>query len=155
MPKQTKSTEIEFVRMYYEHQYERVAKLEEARSTMTNYVLGLSTLVFAFAYQNVSNLSVINGIVLPLIIIVANYFPMRYIDRSTHFLNVHKKRARTVLKQYAPELGSLNESISWPKGPGFWWNRQRLEKAIHVVVMLTALVPIVLFLYQLWFLPSP
>ena len=155
MNKRTKPTDIEVVRMYYEHQYERVAKLEEARSTMTNYALALSTLVFAFGYQNVSSLSVINGIVLPLIIIVANYFPMKNIDRSTHFLNVHKKRARTVLMQYAPELGSLNESISWPKGRGFWWSRQRLEKGIHVVVILTALVPIALFLYQSWFLPHP
>ena len=155
MAKQIKATELEFVRMYYEHQYDRVAKLEEARSTMTNYVLTLSAIMFTFGYQNVTDLSAINGIALPLIIIVANYFPIKYIDRSTYFVNIHKERARTILKKYAPELGALNESISWPKDGGFWRKRQRLEKAVHVVLMFTALVPVTLFLYQLWFMPTP
>ena len=33
--------------------------------------------------------------------------------------------------------------------------RQRLEKAVHVVLMFTALVPVVLFLFQLWFMQKP
>jgi hypothetical protein len=56
------------------------------------------------------------------------------------------------LKKYAPELGELNESISWPKNGGFWRKRQRLEKAVHVVLMITALIPVALFLYQLFFI---
>jgi hypothetical protein len=150
MVKQTKPTDDEFVRMYYEHQHERVAKLEESRLTITNYVLALSALVFTFGYQNVADLSPINGITLPLIIIIANYFPMRYIDRSTDFIRVHKDRARTILKKYAPELGALNEDITWPKSSGFLGSRKRLQKAIHGIVMLTALIPMALFLYQLW-----
>lgn|SRR5690554_1340941 len=141
--------------MYYEHQYDRVAKLEEARATMTNYVLTLSAIMFTFGYQNATELSPVNGIVLPLIIIVANYFPLKYIDRNTYFADVHKKRARTILKKYAPELGVLIETISWPKHGGMWQKRQRLEKTVHLMLMFIAILPIMLFLYQLGSMQNP
>ena len=150
MAKRTKPTDIEFVRMYYEHQYERVAKLEESRLTITNYVLTLSALVFTFGYQDATTFSVIEGIVLPLIIIVANYFPMRYIDRSTQFIYAHKERAKTILKDYAPDLGLLNDKITWADSAGFWGSRKRLQKAIHGLVMMIALIPFGIYIYQLW-----
>ena len=82
MVSKAKQTKDEFVRMYYEHQYDRLAKHESYRLTLTNYVLTISALVFTFGYQNTTQLTVINGIGLPLIIIIANIFAIGYIDRT-------------------------------------------------------------------------
>jgi hypothetical protein len=140
-------TKDEFVRMYYEHQYDRLAKHESYRLTLTNYVLTISALVFTFGYQNTAQLSVMNGVALPLIIIVANVFAVGYIDRTIDFTNAHQNRAREVLKRYAPELIEINETQGWRKS-GLIRNRRTIEKGIHRLLILIACVPFVIFIYQ-------
>ncbi len=74
-------TDADYVRMYYEHQYDRIAKHEDSRLTITNYVLTMSALAFTFGYPNVTQLTIINGIVLPVIVILVNIFALLYIER--------------------------------------------------------------------------
>jgi len=147
MTPRKRQTKDEFVRMYYEHQYDRLAKHENYRLTLTNYVLTISALVFTFGYQNASQLTMINGIVLPLIIVVANVFAMGYIDRTVDFTNAHQNRAREVLKRYASELIEINEMHTWRKS-GVIRSRRRIEKGIHQLLILIACVPFVIFIYQ-------
>ncbi len=143
-------TDPDFVRMYYEHQYDRLAKHENYRLTLTNYVLTISALVFTFGYQNTTQLTVINGIGLPLIIIVANVFAVGYVDRTIDFTNAHQNRAREVLKRYAPELIEINNTHTWRKS-GLLRNRRTIEKGIHRLLILIACIPLVIFTYQvLW-----
>ena len=61
----------------------------------------------------------------------------------------HKDRAREILHSYAAELKALNDNIKWSDG-GFWGSIRKLQKSIHGMVILTALVPIALYLYPLW-----
>jgi len=142
-----KKTDSDFVRMYYEHQYDRMAKHENYRLTLTNYVLTISALVFTFGYQNVSQLTAINGVGLPLIIIVANIFAMGYINRTGDFIQVHQDRAREILNRYAPELIEVNKTITWRKS-NFLRSRRRIEKGIHQLLIIVALIPPSIFLYQ-------
>jgi len=154
MATRNKPTDIEFIRMYYEHQYERVGKLEDARLSMTNYVLAVSALIFTFGYKDITSFTITNGIVLPSIIVTANYFAMKYIDRTSEFMRTHKNRAHEILTSYAPKLKKLNDDFKWSDG-GFWGSIKKLQKAIHGMVMVTAVVPIALFLYQLWLASNP
>ncbi len=147
MVSKAKQTKDEFVRMYYEHQYDRLAKHESYRLTLTNYVLTISALVFTFGYQNTTQLTVINGIGLPLIIIIANIFAIGYIDRTMDFMNTHQNRAREVLNRYAPELSEINALHTWRKS-GFIRSRIRIEKGIHQLLILIACIPFVIFIYQ-------
>jgi hypothetical protein len=59
----------EFIRMYYEHQYDRMAKLEEQGHSITNIILSLSVLSFTFAFDPNSKPNLVTGVVLPIIII--------------------------------------------------------------------------------------
>ena len=147
MATKKKPTEENFIRMYYEHQYDRLAKHESYRLTLTNYVLTISALVFTFGYQNTNQLTIINGIGLPLIIIVANIFAMGYIDRTVDFTNAHQNRAREVLNRYAPELSEINEKHTWRKS-GLIRSRRRIEKGIHQLLILIACIPFIIFVYQ-------
>ncbi len=147
MATKAKRVDENYVRMYYAHQYERVAKLEDAKLTMTNYVLTITALTFTFGYQGSTQLTLFNGIGLPLIIIIANLFPIIYIHRSSQFTGAHKDRAREILRLYAPELKELNDRIKWPKG-GFLSSRKRVQQGIHILLILTALIPGLIYLYQ-------
>jgi Ca2+/Na+ antiporter len=147
MEKKKSPTDIEFVKMYYEHQYDRMAKQEEQRMTITNYVLTLSAIVFTFGFQGNSQLTIINGIGLPLIIMVANMFAVLYIERSAQFMKMHQNRAGEVMKRYAPELKEINDKIIATK-PKFWDSRRRLQKGLHLLLICTALIPIGIFIYQ-------
>ena len=140
-------TKDEYVKMYYEHQYDRLAKHENYRLTLTNYVLTISALVFTFGYQNTAQLTMINGVALPLIIVIANVFAIGYIDRTIDFTNAHQNRAREVLKRYAPELIEINETHSWRRS-GLIRSRIRIEKGIHRLLILVGCIPAIVFIYQ-------
>jgi hypothetical protein len=131
---------VEYARMYYEHQYERLAKLEEQRLTITNIVITISIVAFTFGFSDIKNLTVLNGLGLPMVMIIANVFAIAYISRSADFIRVHKKRARRILELYANELFQLNQSIDWPKR-GWFMSRMRIQVSIHILLMIAALLP--------------
>lgn len=140
-------TDFEYIRMYYEHQYERVAKNEESRLTITNYVLTVSALAFTFGYQNTAQLTIINGIGLPLIVLLVNIFALLYIERTTEFAKAHQDRARAILEVYAPELYELNQKYTWRKG-NFLRTKRGMQKGIHFLLILVAFMPIAIYIYQ-------
>jgi hypothetical protein len=129
--------------MYYEHQYDRLAKHESYRLTISNYVLTISAAVFTFGYKDITRLTLITGIGLPLIIIIANAFAILYIDRTKVFISVHQDRAREILSRYAPELKAVDGIYKWPKG-GFL----QIEKGLHQLLILAVLIPLGIYLYQ-------
>jgi hypothetical protein len=105
----------EFVRMYYEHQYGRMAELEQHRLTITNIVITLSLLAFTFGFGDITKLTVINGVGLPIVVILSNIFAIAYIHQASGFMDIHGKRARKALEIYAQELNQINAAIPWPK----------------------------------------
>ncbi len=143
----TKRTDSDYVQMYYEYQYDRISKHEDNRLTLTNYVLTISTLAFTFGYQNATQLTIINGIGLPVIVILLNIFALLYIERTKEFMDVHQDRARVILKLYAPELQRLNEEHIWRKG-NFLHTKRGMHKGIHYLLVLVALMPLGLYIYQ-------
>ena len=136
-------TNENFVRMYYDHQYDRLAKHESYGLTITSYVLTISAAVFTFGYKDVMQLTLVNGIGLPLIIIIANVFAILYLDHTKDFISVHQDRAREIVSRYAPELKEINDMYKWPKG-GFL----RIEKGLHQLLTLVAFILLVIYFYQ-------
>jgi hypothetical protein len=148
MAAKDKSTDENYVCMYYEHQYDRIAMQEKYRLTMTNYVLTVSALAFTFGYQNASQLTVINGLGLPLIIVVANIFAILTINRTAEYFKAHQQRAHKILEDFAPALKKINNDIIWKKRK-FLGGRQSIQNGLHVLLILTALIPFCIYLAQL------
>ena len=142
-----KPTNEDYVRMYYEHQYDRIAKQENYRLSMTNYVLTVCALAFTFGYQNTSQLTVINGLGLPLIIVVANIFAILTINRTAEYFNAHQQRAHKILEDFAPSLKKINDDIIW-KNRKFLGGRKIFQNGLHVLLILTALIPFCIYLAQ-------
>lgn len=112
MATKIKPTDENYVRMFYEHQYERMKTLEEQRLSITNYVITVSALAFTFGFKDVTQLTLLNAVGLPLIIVIVNWFAMAYIDRSARFIHTHRKRAKEVLHEFAPKLDDYNEKYA-------------------------------------------
>ena len=147
MATKTKSVDDNYVRMHYEHQYDQIAKHEDNRLTITNYVLTMSALAFTFGYQNATQLTIINGIGLPVFVMLANIFAIFYIERAAELIGVHQDRARAILEIYAPELQKLNENHPWRKG-SFLRTKRGMQKGIHFLIILVTLIPVAVYLYQ-------
>lgn len=105
--------DTDFIRMYYEHQYDRIGRIENQRLTISNYVLTLSALAFTFGFQNGFQLTAINGIGLPVLIISANMVAISNFGYTTTHIDIHKNRAHEVLQRYLPALNEINETYNF------------------------------------------
>jgi hypothetical protein len=135
----------EFVRMYYEHQYDRMAKLEEQGLTISNIVITLNVVAFTFGFTNVKDLTIITGLGLPLMMIIANFFAISYIGYSSIFIRVHQARAKRVIVNYAHELSKIDDTCPnpWREGLG---KRREIQLAIHILMILIAFIPAYMYL---------
>lgn len=129
--------------MYYAHQYERMAKLEEQRVTITNIVISLSVLALGFAVSSAETLSLQANIEIHTLILLANLFALFFIRRTFDFVLVHQQRSKTVLERYAPDLAELDKAVVMPGGTGQLGLGQ-LQMLIHAVFVLLAAVSIFL-----------
>ena len=81
----TELTSETFAQTYFNHQYDRFGKLESANLSLTNIVITVSVVAFTFGFENLDfdTLTIVNGLVLPLLIIVANTFAILFIWGGT------------------------------------------------------------------------
>ena len=138
----------EYVCMYYEHQYDRMAKLEDQALTITNIVMTLSIVAFTFGFDGAQGVTAITGIGLPFVMVIANLFAIRYIGRSQSWLLTHRLRAKRVLEVYAKDLYQLDRTTS---APHKHWvlGRWRIQRLLHVLLVVAALIPSAVYLEKL------
>src|SRR3972149_8359767 len=91
IPPKELDRQAEHVRMYYENQYARTAKLEDQRLAITNIVITLSVIAFTFGFSNPAGLTTITGIGLPTVMVIANIFAIIYIQLTYSVIRVHLK----------------------------------------------------------------
>ena len=135
----------DYVQMYYKHQYERMGQLEHHALTVSNLVITLTAAGFAFGFSKVSDLAFLNGVGLPLVLVVANVFAIAYGKRCVDFISVHDKRAKETLHRYAPDLWHLDAGIPWPKRP-WTGGRMKVHSYLHLLLIVAALLPLVAYL---------
>lgn len=133
----------EYVRMYYEHQYDRMAKLEDQRLIVTNIVITLSVVAFTFAFSNTQGLTTLTGFGLPVVLALVNLSAIGYIVHTANVIEAHRRRAKRVLELYAKDLYQLDQSIQWSHRP---WERWKIQLLIHIILILISLFPIYIYL---------
>jgi hypothetical protein len=141
--KRDRGASSEYVRMYYEHQYDRMAKLEDQRLIVTNIVITLSVVAFTFGFQNTQGLTTLTGLGLPVVLALVNLSAIGYIVHTANVIKAHRGRARRVLELYAKELYQLDQSIQWSHR---LWERWKIQLLIHIVLILISLFPIYIYL---------
>ena len=144
MPKKKDVSNPDFVRLYYEHQYDRMKALEEQRLTITNIVISLSVVAFTFGFQNLNDITIINGIGLPVLIIVLNLFAALYIWRTLQYIRVHRHRAKIVLGRYSKEMIEIDSEHKMPH-VFLRLGLAKIQLIIHIVLLIPSSIPIVAY----------
>ena len=138
----------EYVRMYYEHQYDRMAKLEEQGLTITNVVVTLSVVALTFGFGNAQGLGVVAGVGLAFVMIIANAFAIFYAIRTGSWIQTHKSRAKRVLEVYSPDLYQLDQRTFAPHRTGILGlGRRTIQILLHALLIATSVfIPLILYL---------
>ena len=130
-----------YVRMYYEHQYDRLRALESQRLIVTMIVIATSAAAFAIA-QTGGQASTASGAVVPIIVVAFNLFAIVYIVRMAGLIGVHEKRAKRLLERYAKPIFDLDHHHPFPTKNRFG-GRSNIHIYVHATIAIVAFVLLV------------
>jgi len=154
MPKNIKSQTTnqenreEFILKYYEHQYERMAKLEDHRLIVTNIIFTLSLIAFTFGFDKDKTSSIISGVAIPLIIFTSNIFAVLYINSTRRYARIHRDRAKEILRQYASYIFEIDQKIGEiPKVK--YLSQGKFQIYLHILLSIACFIPVLNFLMNL------
>ena len=135
------STEIspDYIRMYYEHQYDRIKKNEDQAMNVSNVVFTVTAVILTFGFSNKQSFSSILILFLPIVIIIANVTAILYIRENTRWIRAHQLRAKRILETYTPELFSLDKETSAPSIKATL-DRSNTQYLIHTLFIVIALI---------------
>lgn len=134
-----KESPIELTVAYYQHQYDRVAKLEEHRLAVGNFAIAVSAALLTFSLTTNNPGTQLGA---SIVLVAVNIFAIQYGDRTIVYLRTHKKRAKHILQTFAPKIRKMDTEIVWEKSPSLW----KAERAIHIGLCVVALIPLALSL---------
>lgn len=152
MPKarvQAKSsnTNPDYVRMYYEHQYDRINRHEEKMLNISNIVLTVSAVVITFGFSNRQSFGSTLILFLPLVIIIANGFAIAYINDRARWISQHSRRAKKILELYAEELFELDKENREPVKK---WTvgRRTIQNLMHYLFIFLGILLLAMFVLE-------
>lgn len=134
----------DYVCMYYQRQYARIEHHESQRLILSNVVITITVLGFTFGFGEISKLSILSGIGLPLIIIIANCFAVIYAHGSSAICHVHQDRAHATLERHAASLYLIQKEFELPKlrrGRGL----SGTLACLHILLIFASFMPIVAY----------
>ena len=135
----------DYVRMYYEHQYERVKMHIDQSISVSNMVLTISALMITFGFNNKQSFGSILILFLPVVIILANLAVVLYVRESGNWIYAHRMRAKKALERYAPELSELDSEAAVASPYKGINSRQRIQSLLHVMFVVIGIALLVLF----------
>jgi hypothetical protein len=125
-------------RLYYEHQYERLAAVEEHGFKMSSGVLILTAAVFTFA-SRVGGDSFLPWKIAVVLMGIANIAAVFYMWRVKVTIKGHQARAEKVLERTWPDLYELDRNL--PIKRDTWQLRSLILSFLHVCVVVAGLAP--------------
>ena len=143
----TEEINPDYIRMYYEHQYDRINKHQEQSLNISNIVLTVSTLIVTFGFSNKQSFGSILILFLPLIIIFANVFAILFIAYGGRWILQHQSRAKKILEIYAPSLFKLDKEFVGPTGR-LKMGRKAIQNTIHYVFIVIGIILLILFVIE-------
>lgn len=128
----------EFVLAYYEHQYDRIARLEEQRLTISNIVTTTSGALLTLSFLGSQAGGSLAHIGVAVIVLALNLFAVTYTFRSIGYIRGHRLRAKRVLDKHATDLAAIDKAVSLPEGGP--WGRWRIQVYLHAVLAVIAVI---------------
>jgi len=144
-PISLKGIPLEVLLNYYNHQYERMAKLEDQRTAITNFTITLSVLAFTFGFDPAKGFTKTIGFGLLIVMATANIFAILYILRTKSWIKTHKMRADGMLEQRFKKLLTFNDETH-AKHSNWSISRWKIQMLLHILLLIVAIVMTVFLL---------
>lgn len=154
-------TDPEYIRMYFEHQYDRFAKLELLAFAFTNIIVTpLSGVFLALGFSETGFIHQAQSSSALLFVALLNLFAVFYIIRARSRGESHRRRAKKILEKYARELFLLDTEEMEATGhqygffgKGFLTNSGKYGQYIIQILFHIFLLLISLWLWYLYSVP--
>lgn len=134
----------EYVRMYYEHQYDRMAQLEQQTFSLSNVVIAASIVMFTFGVGREQSTPVELRCALLLLLASLNAAVIPWLRGTYHGLAAHRRRARQTLELYAPQLADISNGhrFGGSRGAlvGLARGRLNIQTMLHAFLLAAALM---------------
>ena len=163
-PDLEKSPTSESIRTYYQHQYERMAQLENQRQTFTTIILTLSILAFTFGFKSNDSGTVgdyfvmVQNIILLIVITIANAMAVSYMRRTQSWISSHRLRAKAILQKFDIALFNLDKDsldkswASYKQQEGtvyklmyrLFGGRGRTQEKLHWIILIGSLALLII-----------
>lgn len=128
---------------YYGHQYDRMGKLEDQRTAITNITITLSVLALTFGFGDATGFSEVVAYGLLTVMILANLFAITYIIRTNSWIQTHELRAKGILAARFSDLREFDRQTH-AKHSRWALSRWKIQMYLHVLLLLLAFVMTVL-----------
>lgn len=130
---------------YYQHQYDRMGKLEDQRLGITNIAITLSVLSLTFGFNSAVGFSKIIGYAVLVVMSLVNIFAVLYILVTKSWISTHEMRAKGILEKRAKSLYLFDKQTyaeyrKWASG------RWKIQIYLHVLLFFVSLI-IAVFLF--------
>jgi len=140
-----KRVPIAILMNYYQHQYERMGKLEDQRLGITNITISLSLLSLTFGFNSAAGFSKVIGYAVLAVMALANTFAIVYILVTKSWISTHEMRAKGILEKRAKSLYLFDKETyaeykKWT--PGRW----KIQMYLHILLFIVS-VAIAIFLF--------
>lgn len=128
---------------YYGHQYDRMGKLEDQRTAITNITITLSVLALTFGFSSAIGFAEVVAFGLLTVMILANLFAITYIIRTNSWIQTHELRAKGIL---AARFNDLREFDRQTHAKYSRWaiSRWKIQMYLHVLLLLLAVTMMIL-----------
>lgn len=137
--------DAEMLRMYWHTQWERVAKLEENRLQVSNFVVAASIVALGLVLGANKGSAWVVGITC-VGVVLANLSAAWHCDRTERSVRMHRARSDDLLQHFWPYLFELRLRVGLEKGS--WLDAQfkprfgytmLLQQSIHVILTMAAI----------------
>ena len=128
-----RDTNQELFKMLHSLQYDRINKIESQNNYITSFVTGLSTLTIAYSFKGTEQLTIINGFVLPIIFVLANFIAICFLFKVRKFIKMHQIRAKEMRKTFAPDFHKIYEDVGKDSN-GKFAHRTGYMVLLHILI---------------------
>ncbi len=137
----TDLADSEFIRAYYDHQYDRMAKLEEQGASVTSIVVSLSVIAVTFGLGGAQAPNQIAAVGIPLLLLLANLFAILYLAQAGVWVRTHRLRAKEIMKRSYSNLYEFDQQTVAPHRTVFpWMGRREIQMTLHGILIALCLL---------------
>lgn len=142
--KKKRKFESENFRLFYQIQYDRIDKLETKRENFCNYIITISSALFALGFAKSNDIELFHKDIMLWFIILVNILAIVFIHKTRIWVKMHQDRAKQASAKYSPEFNEIKDSVGKPESDEDIFRRSIIYSYVHGLIIFMSILLIIL-----------